>query len=604
MSSVSSHTPHNVSTNTTSANTISISTTASTVIPADTTSTSEVSTTTISLATSIPTSDAPSTTTSPSTSSPCFDDDSDIDDFEEFIEDACLALLSIGMWWERACSEELPYICYDDRFHGVVNVSNITYTSASLSWLEAPGAISGYRVEVKSDLNNWTEALTSNLSSELKNLTAGTKYTVYVFPIKCERDLNPQTTYFYSQPDFIQNLTVPTNEIQETSVTLYWLPPAQGGVDFYHVCLKNTSSDVTCHRVNITKHTFSDLEPGGNYTVEVSAEVADMSIPGRRFNQTFYTKPSIVTDLEVTEITTSTLQIAWHKPNGYSSSYHVTVRNTSTSVNKTTSSTTESFSDLEPGSKFDIRVVAQLQTPNGILDGRPVQIEGFTNPNPVNDLSLTVEAHSLTATWGAPGSYENFSVTLQALGADTTAKTITNKTEHKFTDLKAGANYTVTVFVYGIKGRTSAPKSKSMFTLPNKPRNPSIASENKTCISLKWDVPENSEQVTIQYDVKFKANFWNETNKTRTDTTNYTWCNLRSGTTYHFNVSVFAGNQNSEDVTVKGQTDPILRNITLNMLCASNYLRGCRSTQSKIKLAVKDNFSGFLDGIFFNLTIA
>ena len=80
-----------------------------------------------------------------------------------------------------------------------MNVSDITYTSAGVKWLEAPGAISGYRVEVKSEKHNWTETLTSNLTTQFQNLTAGTKYTVFVFPIKCGRDLNPQTTYFYSR---------------------------------------------------------------------------------------------------------------------------------------------------------------------------------------------------------------------------------------------------------------------------------------------------------------------------------------------------------------------------------------------------------------------
>ena len=100
--------------------------------------------------------------------------------------------------WQFLSSLFLIFLCAD-RFYGEVNVSDITYTSAGVKWLEAPGAISGYRVEVKSEEHNWTETLTSNLTTQFQNLTAGTKYTVFVFPIKCGRDLNPQTTYFYSR---------------------------------------------------------------------------------------------------------------------------------------------------------------------------------------------------------------------------------------------------------------------------------------------------------------------------------------------------------------------------------------------------------------------
>ncbi|XP_031441378.2 uncharacterized protein LOC116224738 [Clupea harengus] len=250
------------------------------------TSTSAPGTTSTSAATST---SAPSTTftSAAPTTSPC-PNVTDIReaDLNRFIEDACLVLLSFGLWWERACSEVLPYVCYDDRFYGEVNVSDITYTSAGVKWLEAPGAISGYRVEVKSEEHNWTETLTSNLTTQFQNLTAGTKYTVCVFPIKCGRDLNPQTTYFYSQPDHIRNLTLV--QIQETSVTLSWRPPP-GGIDIYRLCVYNSSLQISCVNITSTIHTIKDLVAGGEHTVEVSAEVADMSIPGRRFNKTFFT---------------------------------------------------------------------------------------------------------------------------------------------------------------------------------------------------------------------------------------------------------------------------------------------------------------------------
>lgn len=90
--------------------------------------------------------------------------------------------------------------------------------------------------------------------------------------------------------------------------------------------------------------------------------------------------------------------------------------------------------------------------------------------------------------------------------------------------------------------------------MPNKPRNLEVKNKEKTEISLKWDIPRDSEGVIILYDVFYMSTFWNESNTTRVKTTSVTLKNLRPGTTYKFYVNVFAGNQNSENVTTTGQT--------------------------------------------------
>lgn len=97
------------------------------------------------------------------------------------------------------------------------------------------------------------------------------------------------------EPDQIHNLTI--SKIQETSVTLSWRPPR--GAHFYRLCVYYNNSQ-NCVNVtkrvhttkNLTEHeeyTIKNLVAGGEYIAEVSAEVADMSILGQRFNQTFFT---------------------------------------------------------------------------------------------------------------------------------------------------------------------------------------------------------------------------------------------------------------------------------------------------------------------------
>ncbi len=53
------------------------------------------------------------TTTESTTTSNCiFEPEPDP---EQYIEDACVVLLSFGMWKEEDCNTSLPYICYEGK---------------------------------------------------------------------------------------------------------------------------------------------------------------------------------------------------------------------------------------------------------------------------------------------------------------------------------------------------------------------------------------------------------------------------------------------------------------------------------------------------------
>ncbi len=98
------------------------------------------------------------------------------------------------------------FILFSDRFLGRTDVTNVTSSGAVLTWLPGPGDISHYRLEVEGNNETLMENL-ANLTYHLTNLTAGTHYFVKVFPVKCERDLNPQEVAFYTG-EFAENNTV------------------------------------------------------------------------------------------------------------------------------------------------------------------------------------------------------------------------------------------------------------------------------------------------------------------------------------------------------------------------------------------------------------
>lgn len=88
-----------------------------------------------------------------------------------------------------------------DRFSGKVSVDNVTANSALLTWLPGPGVINYYRLEVTNLTggNMLTQNMGLTLKYSLRDLSAGYKYTVTVFAVKCGRDIDdPQKTSFYT----------------------------------------------------------------------------------------------------------------------------------------------------------------------------------------------------------------------------------------------------------------------------------------------------------------------------------------------------------------------------------------------------------------------
>uniref|UniRef100_UPI003AB06F30 uncharacterized protein n=1 Tax=Centroberyx gerrardi TaxID=166262 RepID=UPI003AB06F30 len=239
------------------------------------------------------------------------------DDEDGYVEDACVALLSFGPWVERDCWELLPYICYEDRFNGNISVTDLTSNSAALRWSAGPGNISSYRVEVKGDFNLTVNR--SNLTYDLVNLTAGSFYSVQVFAIKCERDLNPQTHTFYTKPENVHNLTV--TMVTETSVSMKWSRPV-GNVDFYKIEVRGQPDLEICSTTE--NREVSGLTPGRLYTFHVITGVQDESEWAERVSTTAYTKPSTVSNLTVSDSRNISLQLSWEPPEGNTTGYRVT----------------------------------------------------------------------------------------------------------------------------------------------------------------------------------------------------------------------------------------------------------------------------------------
>ncbi|KAM9406752.1 receptor-type tyrosine-protein phosphatase eta isoform 1-T4 [Salvelinus alpinus] len=510
-----------------------------------------------------------------------------------YIEEPCIAMLSFGLWFDKICSELLHYICYEDRFYGNATVTNKTLHNATLSWTRGPGDISGYRVEVKStDYNLTLNHSSLNQTYDLSNLTAGTKYRVQVFPIKCGRDLNPQNVSFYTKPGVIQNLKV-TN-VSETSISLSWFAP-EGNRDLYNIQVRGEPD------LKMTTRTESALVkgliPGGLYTFEVNTEVEDKSIEGDRLDIPSYTKPGMVSNLKASALTKNSVHFQWEQPRGNTSGYRVQAwreNNTMKDIfldRHILTNTSLTVGNQSSGAKIWLSVVALV--PNGSVEGELSEVMGLTTPGEVNLLLLVISEDTINVSWTPPqGNYEIFSVQLNLTASKKEVKTEnTTASQLSFTDLKAGAEYTVTVTT--LNGYLkSDPVRESNFTLPLPPQSAKIDFFNKSHVTLSWKAPVASQGVEVKYLVKYLTEFWNDMQTKETNATNYTFHELHAGTNYTFEVRVKAGTQESQPIQTSQNTTATVRVQTMTMACSSSEPSICEhsGTQRKVLQNLKSHF--------------
>ncbi|XP_011485790.2 fibronectin-like isoform X1 [Oryzias latipes] len=491
---------------------------------------------------------------------------------ENYIEDSCVVITSFGPWIEMSCSEILPFICYEDRFFGQVNVTNVTSGSATLTWLPGPGGISHYDVEVTGDIELYENV--TDLTLDLFNLTAGSHYKVQVFPVKCDRRLNPQNASFYTKPFRINDLKV--ENITERSVFLSWREP-HGKADLYIVETKNRSEKVKTTNVEV-----KELTPGICYTFAVNTAVQDESEESEESSIIGCTKPAKVSNLKVTNITVSSLTVSWEKPDGFFIGFNVTV---STTTNKTynvsTPETELTLTNLPSGTKIDISVRALS---NHSLMGDVTNITNYTAPLEVTDVILTAGNDSIKTTWKHAGG-SGVTFVIEVWHEVKLFEMNTTLLEVNITKLNSSTNYTV--FVHAVSGNIPGPtRSKSSFTLPTPPSNVRITFDSNDSLTLQWDAPDKITKATYIINV---TSIWNSSYEEEVkDTTTKNFTGLISGTNYTFEVYTVAGDIRSSPAVCYGFTVPEKTEISLSMLCSSAEMADCANLHLSLVKELRD----------------
>ncbi|XP_068580174.1 receptor-type tyrosine-protein phosphatase eta [Cebidichthys violaceus] len=416
-----------------------------------------------------------------------------------------------------------------------ITVTNITTSSMSVMWTKPEGNSSFYRVQWTNGIVTGSDNVTQTHKT-ITNLTAGVQYEITVTAVTDEGSTDGQSASVsqYTRPGEIGEPTVSTNT---SSISLNWTSPL-GEVFKYRL----EWHDGGAPKIVYTNKTFavlSDLIPGTSYTISVNAVAGDDKTEGHRHTFTSVTKPEVVRNITVTNITTSSMSVMWTKPEGNSSFYRVQWTNGIVTGSDNVTQTHKTITNLTAGVQYEITVTAV--TDEGSTDGQSASVSQYTRPGEIGEPTVSTNTSSISLNWTSPLG-EVFKYRLEWHDGGAPKIVYTNKTFAVLSDLIPGTSYTISV--NAVAGDDKTEGHRHTFTSVTKPevvRNITVTNITTSSMSVMWTKPEgNSSFYRVQWTNGIVTGSDNVTQTHKTIT------NLTAGVQYEITVTA---------VTDEGSTD-------------------------------------------------
>ncbi|KAM9854710.1 receptor-type tyrosine-protein phosphatase eta-like [Aulostomus maculatus] len=304
---------------------------------------------------------------------------------------------------------------------------------------------------------------------------------------------------------------------------------------------------------------LSSLSPGTFYNITVET-IGPQNFRSLPVTVSAYTQPSAVTNLRITEVTTSSVTLNWTAPDGGATSYILRWTGEGHTINETTTETTFTLKDLIPGSRYYMTVAAVA---GEILnEGEQTSITAFTKPERPVDIQVTKRgtAH-LSITWTLPSGRADY-YQVNVSNVDQTYSS--SNTAANLTALHPGRVFDVTVTA--VAGNLSSTSDTFSFaTIPTPPGSISVSERTTTSLHLQWETPDRMEGApNISYSITYQLPGGDK--QTNSASNSAVLSSLSPGTFYNITVETI-GPQNfrSLPVTVSAYTLP---NPVLNIIAS------------------------------------
>ncbi|XP_015853714.1 tenascin isoform X8 [Peromyscus maniculatus bairdii] len=372
-----------------------------------------------------------------------------------------------------------------------------TDSSITLEWRNVKADIDSYRIKyapisggdhAEADVPKSQQATTK---TTLTGLRPGTEYGVGVSAVKGDKESDPATINAATEIDAPKDLQV--SETTQDSLTLFWKTPL-AKFDRYRLnySLPTGQSIEVQLPKDATSHVLTDLEPGQEYTLLLTAEKGrHKSKPARVKASTAMGSPK---EIMFSDITDSAATVSWKAPTAQVESFRITyVPMTGGAPSMVTVDGTDTETrlvKLTPGVEYHVSIIAM----KGFEESDPVSGSLTTAlDGPSGLLAANITDSEALAMWQpAIATVDSYIISYTGERVPEVTRTVSGNTvEYELHDLEPATEYTLRIFAEKGHQKSSAITTKFTTDLDS-PRDLAATEIQSETALLTWRPPRAS----------------------------------------------------------------------------------------------------------------
>ncbi|XP_068947748.1 receptor-type tyrosine-protein phosphatase eta [Petaurus breviceps papuanus] len=294
-------------------------------------------------------------------------------------------------------------------------------TSISLTW---DSEAASFRILVKELTDQSFPRNETHQGKQLlvTDLTPGTPYCFEIFPRAPDgREGVSQKLEQTTEPSAVSDIEVVS--VNTTAISLKWQNRDSASPGYrYHLLVKTDGSWVFNSTVSFLKETIGGLLPGTRYNVTIYPEVRN-GTKGNPTSKVVYTRPSPVSAINISSISTTEVTLSWQDTDSASTGYtyfiilveRESVSPASVPINQTLRVRNTTVTDLSPGTSYEVSIYSQVG--EEALQGEPGHKSFCTDAASVAFLECNPvpRQSTLTLRWPCPpGMNKGFSLAIHS----------------------------------------------------------------------------------------------------------------------------------------------------------------------------------------------
>lgn len=402
-----------------------------------------------------------------------------------------------------------------------ISISNVTSSSASVSWNTVAGAINYEITYNQQGSSATTTQQTTGSSLFIPGLAPGTNYEVRVKSVCGGGQVsgNSQSNFTTQGTSCIAPSNLTATSSSSTSMTLNWVT-AVGAVNYFVSYNIQGNPNVQTIPVSSPPFELTGLQANTNYTVSVRS---NCGVSGLSAFATITANPNgsggggnggnctTPTNFRTTSVGATSVTLGWESVTGalnYEVSYKRSNESGFTTFNTTTNSSV--LSGLTPNSVYQ----AKVRSACGNNSFSTEVTTSFTTPNqgvicnpPTNFRTTGTSSTTATLAWNGVGGANNYEITYRRVGESNYISVTTNNSTVSLTNLQSDANYEVRIRSFCGNDIFSSFVTTSFFTSENggsgctAPSGLTVNNITATSAQVSWtNVPGSTS-----YQIRFRV---------------------------------------------------------------------------------------------------